>query len=124
MVGDGSYLMMNSEIATSLMLDRKLIIVVLDNHGYGCIDRLQQACLGASYNNLFDDGVPGVNPAIDFAAHAAALGATSEKVAGVADLENALDRARQCEHTYVVVIETDPMLSTTGRRALVGRGRA
>ncbi len=113
MVGDGSYLMMNSEIATSLMLDRKLIIVVLDNHGYGCIDRLQQACLGASYNNLFDDGVPGVNPAIDFAAHAAALGATSEKVAGVADLENALDRARQCEHTYVVVIETDPMLSTT-----------
>ena len=113
MVGDGSYLMMNSEIATSLLLDRKLIIVVLDNHGFGCIDRLQRACLGESYNNLFDEGMPSANLTIDFAAHAAALGATSEKVAGIAELEDALDRARQSKHTYVVVIDTDPKIETT-----------
>ena len=55
MVGDGSYLMMNSEIATSVMLDQKLILIVLDNRGFGCIDRLQQACGGAPFNNLLDD---------------------------------------------------------------------
>ena len=52
MVGDGSYLMMNSEIATSVMLGLKLIIVLLDNGGYGCIDRLQRATGSASFNNL------------------------------------------------------------------------
>jgi Thiamine pyrophosphate enzyme, C-terminal TPP binding domain len=56
LVGDGSYLMMNSEIATSVMLDKKLNIVVLDNGGFGCIDRLQRNCGGASYNNLFRNG--------------------------------------------------------------------
>src|SRR6185312_17407984 len=49
MVGDGSYLMMNSEIATSLMLGHKLVIVVLDNRGYGCINRLQQAVGGVPF---------------------------------------------------------------------------
>jgi 3D-(3,5/4)-trihydroxycyclohexane-1,2-dione acylhydrolase (decyclizing) len=44
LLGDGSYLMMNSEIATSVMLDKKLNIVVLDNGGFGCIDRLQRSC--------------------------------------------------------------------------------
>jgi len=56
LVGDGSYLMMNSEIATSVMLDKKLNIVVLDNGGFGCIDRLQRSCGGASFNNLFANG--------------------------------------------------------------------
>lgn len=58
-VGDGSYLMMNSEIATSVMLDRKLIIVLLDNRGFGCIDRLQQATGGEPFNNLFESCVQG-----------------------------------------------------------------
>ena len=52
MVGDGSYLMLNNEIATSVMLDKKLIIVLLDNRGYGCINRLQQHCGGAPFNNM------------------------------------------------------------------------
>ncbi len=51
--------MLNSEIATSVMLGKKLVIVVLDNRGYGCINRLQQACGGAAFNNLFDDCVQG-----------------------------------------------------------------
>ena len=79
LVGDGSYLMLNSEIATSVMLGVKLLIVVLDNRGYGCIHRLQLACGVPGFNNLFDDCIqaPGGAPAIDFAAHARSLGATS-----------------------------------------------
>lgn len=114
MVGDGSYLMMNSEIATSVMLGAKLIIVVLDNRGYGCINRLQQACGGAPFNNLFDDcaqGPPGA-PQIDFAAHARALGAEAEHVANVAELDAAMQRARAATRTYLVCIDTDPARTT------------
>jgi 3D-(3,5/4)-trihydroxycyclohexane-1,2-dione acylhydrolase (decyclizing) len=114
LVGDGSYLMMNSEIATSVMLGAKLIVVVLDNRGYGCINRLQQACGGAPFNNLLDDclhGPLGV-PRIDFAAHARSLGAHAEHVADVAGLEAALVRARAADRTSVVVIDTDPARTT------------
>ncbi|HUH92094.1 MAG TPA: 3D-(3,5/4)-trihydroxycyclohexane-1,2-dione acylhydrolase (decyclizing) [Casimicrobiaceae bacterium] len=113
-LGDGSYLMLNSEIATSLLLDQKLVIVVLDNHGFGCIHRLQQACGGAPFNNLFADSVQGANgrPKIDFAAHAASLGAQAENVKTIPDLEAALKRARAAERTSVVCIETDPNRAT------------
>jgi 3D-(3,5/4)-trihydroxycyclohexane-1,2-dione acylhydrolase (decyclizing) len=111
LVGDGSYLMMNSEIATAVAMDKKLILVVLDNHGFGCIDRLQQACGGESFNNLWGNSFPRP-PVVDFVAHARSLGATAEKAAGIADLEAALKRARQSRQTYVVVIETDPAIST------------
>jgi 3D-(3,5/4)-trihydroxycyclohexane-1,2-dione acylhydrolase (decyclizing) len=112
MVGDGSYLMMNSEIATSVMLGAKLIIVVLDNRGFGCINRLQNATGGAPFNNLLRDTRHETLPAIDFAAHAAAMGAIARKVAGVAELETALDEARRHDRTSVVVIDTDPLRST------------
>ena len=112
LVGDGSYLMMNSEIATSIMLGLKLVIVVLDNRGFGCINRLQQHTGGAPFNNLLRDARHEVLPAIDFAAHAASLGARSEQVTDIAALEAALDRARASAATHVVVIETDPMIST------------
>ncbi len=107
-VGDGSYLMMNSEIATSVMLGLKLIVVVLDNRGYGCIQRLQEACGGASFNNMLGDCVPeaGADVRIDFAAHAAALGADSVHVADVAALHHALVRARAARKTQVIVIDT------------------
>jgi 3D-(3,5/4)-trihydroxycyclohexane-1,2-dione acylhydrolase (decyclizing) len=113
-VGDGSYLMLNSEIATSLLLDQKLVIVVLDNHGYGCINRLQQACGGAPFNNLFSDSVQGKSgaPKIDFAAHAAAMGALAENVKTIPELEAALKRARAADRTYIVCIETDPNRTT------------
>jgi 3D-(3,5/4)-trihydroxycyclohexane-1,2-dione acylhydrolase (decyclizing) len=113
-VGDGSYLMLNSEIATSILLDQKLVIVVLDNHGFGCINRLQQACGGAPFNNLFVDAVQGAKgaPKIDFAAHAASLGALSENAKTIPELEAALKRARAADRTYVVCIETDPNRTT------------
>jgi 3D-(3,5/4)-trihydroxycyclohexane-1,2-dione acylhydrolase (decyclizing) len=114
-VGDGSYLMLNSEVATSVMLGRKLVIVVLDNRGYGCINRLQRSVGGAPFNNLIDDcvqAVPGA-PAIDFAAHARSLGAIAEHVASLDALEAALVRARSADRTSVVVIDTDPARSTS-----------
>jgi 3D-(3,5/4)-trihydroxycyclohexane-1,2-dione acylhydrolase (decyclizing) len=112
MVGDGSYLMMNSEIATSIMLGHKLIIVVLDNRGFGCISRLQHATGGAAFNNLFAQTQHAAIPDIDFKAHAASLGALSTKVSGLTELEDALRRARAAERTSVIVIDTDPSLST------------
>jgi 3D-(3,5/4)-trihydroxycyclohexane-1,2-dione acylhydrolase (decyclizing) len=107
-VGDGSYLMMNSEIATSVMLGVKLVVVVLDNRGYGCIQRLQQACGGASFNNLLEDCVPagGTDVRIDFAAHAAAMGAGARHVRDVAGLRAALAEARAATRTQVIVIDT------------------
>ncbi len=88
-VGDGSYLMMNSELATSLMLGQKLVVVVLDNRGYGCINRLQQACGGAPFNNLLQDCLQGPEgpPQIDFALHAKSLGCLSEHPRSVAELD-------------------------------------
>jgi 3D-(3,5/4)-trihydroxycyclohexane-1,2-dione acylhydrolase (decyclizing) len=112
MLGDGSYLMMNSEIATSVMLGLKLIIVVLDNGGFGCINRLQQATGGAPFNNLFETARHAALPEIDLARHAASLGATAEKVANLAELEAALERARAADRTYAIVIETDPAAAT------------
>ncbi|MGK5013550.1 3D-(3,5/4)-trihydroxycyclohexane-1,2-dione acylhydrolase (decyclizing) [Janthinobacterium sp. MDB2-8] len=108
MVGDGSYLMMNSEIATSVMLDKKLIIVVLDNRGYGCINRLQQACGNASFNNMLPDSAP----VIDFALHAQSLGALSEHVGNIAELEQAMLRARAASRTYLICINTDDTRTT------------
>jgi len=115
MVGDGSYLMLNSEIATSVMLGHKLIILVLDNRGFGCIGRLQRACGDVPFNNLLDEDcatAAGGAPVVDFAAHARALGASAEHVADIAQLEHALRRARAAKNTYVVSIRTDPHRST------------
>ena len=107
MVGDGSYLMLNSEIATSVALGAKLIVVLLDNRGFGCINRLQQATVGEKFNNL----LPGV-PQIDFRAHAESLGAIAEKAANISELEAALGRAIGADRTTVIVIDTDPERST------------
>ncbi|PLP56144.1 3D-(3,5/4)-trihydroxycyclohexane-1,2-dione acylhydrolase (decyclizing) [Mesorhizobium loti] len=112
MLGDGSYLMLNSEIATSVMLGLKLTIVLLDNRGYGCINRLQMATGGANFNNLLKDARHQTLPDIDFAAHAASLGAIAQKVASIADLESALTKAKTNTRTTVIVIDTDPLIST------------
>jgi 3D-(3,5/4)-trihydroxycyclohexane-1,2-dione acylhydrolase (decyclizing) len=95
------------------MLGQKLTVVVLDNRGYGCIDRLQRVCGGASFNNLFDHVDHMADPAlVDFAGHARSLGAEAEKVASIADLEAALERARASSRTSVIVIDTDPLITT------------
>jgi 3D-(3,5/4)-trihydroxycyclohexane-1,2-dione acylhydrolase (decyclizing) len=112
MMGDGSYLMLNSEIATSVMLGLKLILVILDNRGFGCINRLQHATGGAGFNNLLKDARHEVMPEVDFAAHARSLGAVTEKVESLGGLAEALVRARASNRTYAIVIDTDALATT------------
>jgi len=112
MVGDGSYLMLNSELATSVMLGHKITVILLDNRGYGCINRLQQGTGGRPFNNLLADTRHDTLPEIDFAGHARSLGATAEKVDGIASLEAALVRAAASDTSYVIVIDTDPVIVT------------
>ncbi|WHO23150.1 3D-(3,5/4)-trihydroxycyclohexane-1,2-dione acylhydrolase (decyclizing) [Agrobacterium tumefaciens] len=107
MVGDGSYMMMNSELATSVAMGVKITLVITDNRGYGCINRLQMETGGAEFNNLYAH--TNVNPiAIDFVAHAGSMGADSRKVSTIAELEEALAAARASSRTTVIVIDTDP----------------
>ena len=112
MVGDGSYLMMNSELATSVMMGKKLIVTLLDNRGFGCINRLQQATGSPGFNNLLADAQHETLSEIDFAAHARSLGAIAEKVSTLGEFEAAMARARAADRSYVVVIETDPLKTT------------
>ncbi len=112
MVGDGSYLMLNSELATSVMLGHKITVILLDNRGYGCINRLQQGTGGRPFNNLLADTRHATLPEIDFASHARSLGATAEKVDDIAGLEAALVRASASDKSHVIVIDTDPVIVT------------
>ena len=111
-VGDGSYMMMNSELATSVMLDLKLTVVVLDNRGFGCIDRLQRATGGASFNNLLDTARHQAPSAIDFAAHAASMGTVATHVNDIEELEVAMINSRSGDRTAVFEIDTDPAIGT------------
>jgi 3D-(3,5/4)-trihydroxycyclohexane-1,2-dione acylhydrolase (decyclizing) len=111
MVGDGSYMMMNSELATAVGMGVKITLVITDNRGYGCINRLQMGTGGAQFNNLYAH--TNVSPiGIDFAAHAASMGAKSHKVSSISELETALDAAREATETTVIVIDTDPYPTT------------
>ena len=111
LVGDGSYLMMNSEIATSVASRNPLLVVLCDNGGFGCIHRLQQATAGEAHNNLWKDSFP-AEAAVDFVAHARSLGAEALRADGIAALEAAVARARGAARTTVIVIETDPQSGT------------
>ena len=114
MVGDGSYLMLNSELATSCMLGIKIILVILDNRGYGCINRLQSACGGDKFNNLLDHkNTIHKNPSkVDFAMHAKSLGADVEKLDNLTEMPAALARAMESKNSYAIVLDTDPEIST------------
>lgn len=112
MVGDGSYMMANSELATAVMMGIPFTVVLTDNRGYGCINRLQQGCGGAPFNNMLDDSYH-VNPAhIDFVAHAGSMGAITRKVGSVAELEAAMAEAKTASLPTVILIETDPVPGT------------
>ncbi len=112
MVGDGSYMMANSELATAVMMAIPFTVVLTDNRGYGCINRLQQATGGAPFNNMLDDSYH-VNPAnIDFVAHARSMGANVVKAAGIGELEAAMRAAKTATIPTVIVIDTDPVPGT------------
>jgi len=112
MLGDGSYMMMNSELATAAMLGIKLTIVITDNRGFGCINRLQMSTGQEEFNNLLEHALHENPSHIDFVAHAASMGAQAQKAGSIAELEDALARARNADGPFVVVIDTDPYQST------------
>jgi 3D-(3,5/4)-trihydroxycyclohexane-1,2-dione acylhydrolase (decyclizing) len=110
--GDGTYMMANSEMATAAMMGIPFTVVVTDNRGFGCINRLQMGTGGAEFNNLLDHAVHANPSAIDFAKHAEAMGAVSVKVGSIAELEEALAKRHDKSVPYVLVIDTDPYPST------------
>ena len=111
-VGDGSYMMANSELATAVMLAAPFTVVLTDNRGYGCINRLQAATGGAPFNNLYENVRLETQPEIDFVAHAGAMGAHAVKAGSIADLEAEIAKARGRRRPTVIVIDTDPKPGT------------
>ncbi len=105
-VGDGSYMMANSELATAVMRRVPFTVVLTDNRGYGCINRLQQGCGGAEFNNMYVDSRIEAQPQIDFVAHAASMGAHAVKASGIAGLEAEIAAARGRDIPTVIVIDT------------------
>jgi 3D-(3,5/4)-trihydroxycyclohexane-1,2-dione acylhydrolase (decyclizing) len=111
MVGDGSYLMMSSEIVTAIQEGYKLTIILLDNHGFSSIGGLSQA-VGSDgfgtdyrYRNPETRQLDGEHLPIDFVANAASLGATAIRAETAQDLQAALDSARGEKRTTVIVVE-------------------
>lgn len=107
-VGDGSYMMANSELATAVMRKVPFTVVLTDNRGYGCINRLQTGTGGAAFNNLYEHSRIEQQPNIDFVAHAAAMGARAMKASSIKDLELKLVEAKNSDIPVVIVIDTDP----------------
>ena len=106
LVGDGSYLMLNSDIYSSVLSGKKFVLLVCDNGGYAVIERLQRNQGGESYNNMLrDSNGPGCDVRVDFAAHAASLGAHTTRVSSIAELEAAIDQARGHDRTSVIVVD-------------------
>ena len=118
-VGDGSYLMMNSDLYSSVLSGHKMIVLVCDNGGFAVINRLQTGQGGRPFNNLLADcRLGGIHDGevveVDFAAHAAAMGAGSENVSSIVELRAALVRARASDRTYVITMKVDAYSWTEG----------
>ena len=106
--GDGSYLMMNSDIYSSVLNGRKLIIIVCDNGGFAVINKLQNNTGNVSFNNLIADCNIETEPfAVDFSAHARAMGAAAEDVHSIDELKQAFTRAQDSRKTYVICLKVD-----------------
>ena len=105
-VGDGSYLLHNSDIYSSVIYDKKLIIVDCDNGGHMVINRLQLAKGGKEYLCNLRSANASKLQFVDFEAHARSMGANGETVKSIADLESAFERAKKSDKTYVISIET------------------
>jgi 3D-(3,5/4)-trihydroxycyclohexane-1,2-dione acylhydrolase (decyclizing) len=106
--GDGSYLLMNSDIYSSVLTGKKLIVLVLDNGGFAVINKLQNNTGNESFNNLIADCPTVPEPfAVDFEAHAASMGAHAETVSNPGELGEAFKRAKAADKTYVICMKVD-----------------
>jgi 3D-(3,5/4)-trihydroxycyclohexane-1,2-dione acylhydrolase (decyclizing) len=113
-VGDGSYLMMNSDIYSTVMTGQKVIFMVCDNGGYAVINRLQVNTGGAEFNNLLSTTRHERDVRVDFVKHAESMGAIAERVDSVDDLPAAFARAKAADRSYVIVVPVDQYTWTEG----------
>ncbi len=114
MVGDGTYLMMNSDVYSSVLSGHKMILIVCDNGGYAVINRLQNAKGVPSFNNLIRDCRVKEPFAVDFAKHAESMGALVRRAESLADLGEALDWAKTTDRTTVITIVSDAFAWSPG----------
>jgi 3D-(3,5/4)-trihydroxycyclohexane-1,2-dione acylhydrolase (decyclizing) len=112
--GDGSYLMANSDVYSSVLSGHPFVVILCDNGGYAVIRRLQMFKGGAAYNNMIEDSNVREPVEVDFAAHAASMGALAERTRTLDELRDALKRARTADRTSVIVVRTDPNTWTGG----------
>ncbi|MEO1020020.1 MAG: thiamine pyrophosphate-dependent enzyme, partial [Pseudomonadota bacterium] len=122
LVGDGSYLMLNSDIYSSVLTGHKLIIVVCDNGGFAVIDRLQVAKGIPSFNNLLSDCRVSEShssqlPRVDFVRHAEAMGAIGIRVSGMGEFEQAFKQAKAADRTTVIHVDVQARDWTEGNGA-------
>ncbi len=107
--GDGSYMLMNSDIYSAVLTEKKLIVLVLDNGGFAVINKLQNNTGNESFNNLIaDTPTATAKVGVDFEAHARSMGADAETVSSPAELEAAFGRAKDATNTYVICMKVDP----------------
>jgi 3D-(3,5/4)-trihydroxycyclohexane-1,2-dione acylhydrolase (decyclizing) len=116
-IGDGTYMMMNSDIYSSVLSDHKIIIIVPDNGGFAIINRLQNFKGGASFNNLIKDSRVKQPFSVDFAKHAESMGAKARRVETLDELNEAMKWAQNNEKTTVITIPTDAFEWTPGDAA-------
>jgi 3D-(3,5/4)-trihydroxycyclohexane-1,2-dione acylhydrolase (decyclizing) len=112
MVGDGSWLMMSSDLVTAVQEGYKLIVVLVDNHGFASIGGLSAALGSAGFGTEYrfrtaDGRLAGEHLPVDLAVNAGSLGACVIRAAGIAELESALAEARRMDRTVVVHVEAD-----------------
>ncbi len=114
--GDGSYMLLNSDIYSSVLSAKKMIVLVLDNGGFAVINKLQNNTGNESFNNLLADCPTIPDPfAVDFVAHAASMGAAAERVANPEELGEAFKRAKASDKTSVIVMDVDPYQGWTDK---------
>lgn len=107
--GDGSYLMMNSDVYSTVLTGHRIVLLVLDNGGFAVIDKLQRSMGQVSFNNLIEDCPTVPEPfRVDFEAHARSMGALAETVEDADGLAAAFERARAADRTSVIVMRVDP----------------
>jgi len=110
MVGDGSWMMMNSDIYSAVLSGHKMVVVVCDNGGFAVINRLQQAKGVPGFNNQLSDcriQHPDSPLHMDFVQHARAMGAHAVQVQTLAELETAMQQALARKGVSVVSIVSD-----------------
>jgi len=115
MVGDGSYLMMATELVTAVQEGVKIIPVLVQNHGFASIGGLSESVgsqrFGTAYRYRGEDGrLDGDKLPVDLAANAASLGADVIRVTTAAEFTDAVKVAKASERTTVIHVETDPLI--------------